>query len=211
MRFENTAVYNIYNAILGARNPMNSWDKSDSVFKGYNGKIENTSIGKNDLELMQKLIKAGSEHRKFLRQIFVSVDITAPAYFMAELDTYKIGITRNSSSFMHKGTSRPFELSDFEIDDSNDNWNCVSWKNIIQTLNLVREKYLETKDNKYFRLLRQLLPNGYLYHSTITMNYENILNMIHQRKNHRLVEWSDKFINWAKSLPYANELLFWDK
>ena len=130
---------------------------------------------------------------------------------MAELDTYKIGITRNSSSFMHKGTSRPFELSDFEIDDSNDNWNCVSWKNIIQTLNLVREKYLETKDNKYFRLLRQLLPNGYLYHSTITMNYENILNMIHQRKNHRLVEWSDKFINWAKSLPYANELLFWDK
>lgn len=204
MKFENTKVYNIVRAVYSARNPMNSWAKSDSD-------LDKGILGISDLTLAQKLIKAGSEHRKFMRQIFVSVDITAPAYFMAELDTYKIGITRNSSSFMHKGTSRPFELSDFEIDDSNDNWNCVSWKNIIQTLNLVREKYLETKDNKYFRLLRQLLPNGYLYHSTITMNYENILNMIHQRKNHRLVEWSDKFINWAKSLPYANELLFWDK
>ena len=204
MKFENTKVYNIVRAVYSARNPMNSWAKSDSD-------LDKDILGISDLTLAQKLIKAGSEHRKFMRQIFVSVDITAPAYFMAELDTYKIGITRNSSSFMHKGTSRPFELSDFEIDDSNDNWNCVSWKNIIQTLNLVREKYLETKDNKYFRLLRQLLPNGYLYHSTITMNYENILNMIHQRKNHRLVDWSDKFINWAKSLPYANELLFWDK
>ena len=204
MKFENTKVYNIVRAVYSARNPMNSWAKSDSD-------LDKDILGISDLTLAQKLIKAGSEHRKFMRQIFVSVDITAPAYFMAELDTYKIGITRNSSSFMHKGTSRPFELSDFEIDDSNDNWNCVSWKNIIQTLNLVREKYLETKDNKYFRLLRQLLPNGYLYHSTITMNYENILNMIHQRKNHRLVEWSDKFINWAKSLPYANELLFLDK
>ena len=204
MKFENTKVYNIVRAVYSARNPMNSWAKSDSD-------LDKDILGISDLTLAQKLIKAGSEHRKFMRQIFVSVDITAPAYFMAELDTYKIGITRNSSSFMHKGISRPFELSDFEIDDSNDNWNCVSWKNIIQTLNLVREKYLETKDNKYFRLLRQLLPNGYLYHSTITMNYENILNMIHQRKNHRLVEWSDKFINCAKSLPYANELLFWDK
>ena len=204
MKFENTKVYNIVRAVYSARNPMNSWAKSDSD-------LDKDILGISDLTLAQKLIKAGSEHRKFMRQIFVSVDITAPAYFMAELDTYKIGITRNSSSFMHKGTSRPFELSDFEIDDSNDNWNCVSWKNIIQTLNLVREKYLETKDNKYFRLLRQLLPNGYLYHSTITMNYENILNIIHQRKNHRLVDWSDKFINWAKSLPYANELLFWDK
>ena len=204
MKFENTKVYNIVRAVYSARNPMNSWAKSDSD-------LDKDILGISDLTLAQKLIKAGSEHRKFMRQIFVSVDITAPAYFMAELDTYKIGITRNSSSFMHKGTSRPFELSDFEIDDSNDNWNCVSWKNIIQTLNLVREKYLETKDNKYFRLLRQLLPNGYLYQSTITMNYENILNMIHQRKNHRLVEWSDKFINWAKSLPYANELLFLDK
>ena len=204
MKFENTKVYNIVRAVYSARNPMNSWAKSDSD-------LDKDILGISDLTLAQKLIKAGSEHRKFMRQIFVSVDITAPAYFMAELDTYKIGITRNSSSFMHKGTSRPFELSDFEIDDSNDNWNCGSWESIIQTLNLVREKYLETKDNKYFRLLRQLLPNGYLYHSTITMNYENILNMIHQRKNHRLVEWSDKFINWAKSLPYANELLFWDK
>ena len=140
MKFENTKVYNIVRAVYSARNPMNSWAKSDSD-------LDKDILGISDLTLAQKLIKAGSEHRKFMRQIFVSVDITAPAYFMAELDTYKIGITRNSSSFMHKGTSRPFELSDFEIDDSNDNWNCVSWKNIIQTLNLVREKYLETKNS----------------------------------------------------------------
>ena len=97
MRFENTSVYNIYNAILGARNPHESWNKSDSIFNGFDEKIENTTIGENDLKLAQTLIKAGSEHRKFMRQIFVSVDITAPSYFMAELDTYKIGVTRNSS------------------------------------------------------------------------------------------------------------------
>ena len=117
MRFENTSVYNIYNAILGARNPMNSWDKSDSVFKGYNGKIENTSIGKNDLELMQKLVKAGSEHRKFLRQIFVAVDITAPLYFFKELDTYKVGTVANSTSTMHKLASTPITLDCFEMGD----------------------------------------------------------------------------------------------
>ena len=110
MKFENTSVYNIYNAILGARNPKNSWNKSDSIILMEQDENKNfrevAKIGKNDLDLMQKLIKAGSEHRKFLRQIFVSVDITAPAYFMAELDTYKIGVTRNSSSFQHKGDRR---------------------------------------------------------------------------------------------------------
>ena len=410
MKFENTSVYNIYNAILGARNPMNSWDKSDSIFKGFNGKIENTEIGKNDMELAQKLIKAGSEHRKFLRQIFISVDITAPAYFMAELDTYKIGVTRNSSSFQHKGTSKRFTIDDFEVDDeikevlriknkefsdlfypyeteefkiyttesgrqykvykngrvfalpfsyidtvgrtrdfpekevfpsktksgyfelnlggrNREKWllhrlvaevwldnpnnfrtvdhkdgnktnNCVEnlewvtleenikrewnnfegfdlqkkyknwkisskinpadrlrikdlyskgytqkelaemfevgqaqisvicrdsnstsenrelfehcwyWEQILDTLNLLRDKYLETKDYKYFRLIRQSLPQSYLYRSTITMNYENVLNMIHHRSNHKLTEWSEAFINWAKTLPYAQELLF---
>ena len=409
MRFENTSVYNIYNAILGARNPMNSWDKSDSVFKGYNGKIENTSIGKNDLELMQKLIKAGSEHRKFMRQIFVAVDIIAPAYFMAELDTYKIGTTRNSSSFQHKGTSKRFEIDDFEVDDkikevlrikhkqfsdlfyqyeteeykiyttengrqykvykngrvftlpfsytdtmgrirefsekecvpsktkdgyfelnlggrNSEKWllhrlvayvwldnpnnfktvdhkdgnkanNCVEnlewvtleenikrewdnfegfdlqrnykswkissklnptdrlkikdfyskgfsqkqlsemfnigqaqvsvivrdvnstsenrelfehcwyWEQVLDALNSLRDKYLETKDYKYFRLIRQLLPQSYLYRSTITMNYENILNMYRQRKNHKLAEWSKSFCDWVKTLPYAEELI----
>ena len=409
MRFENTSVYNIYNAILGARNPMNSWNKSDSVFNGFNGKIENTVIGKNDLELMQKLIKAGSEHRKFLRQIFVSVDITAPAYFMAELDTYKIGTTRNSSSFQHKGTSKRFEIDDFEVDDkikevlrikhkqfsdlfyqyeteeykiyttengrqykvykngrvftlpfsytdtmgrirefsekecvpgktkdgyfelnlggrNSEKWllhrlvayvwldnpnnfktvdhkdgnkanNCVEnlewvtleenikrewdnfegfdlqrnykswkissklnptdrlkikdlyskgfsqkqlsemfnigqaqvsvivrdvnstsenrelfehcwyWEQVLDALNSLHDKYLETKDYKYFRLIRQLLPQSYLYRSTITMNYENILNMYRQRKKHKLTEWSKSFIDWVRNLPYAEELI----
>lgn len=417
MKFENTSVYNIHNAILGARNPKNSWGKSDSIFKGYNGKIDNTEIGENDMKLAQTLIKAGSEHRKFLRQIFVSVDITAPAYFMAELDTYKIGVTRNSSSFQHKGTSKQFEIDDFELDgkikevlrikdksysdlfypyetnefrlyttensrkykvykngrvfampfsytdtmgrtrdfpekevfpsktksgyfelniggrnsekwllhrliadvwldnpnnfrtvdhkDGNKANNCVEnlewvtleenikrewdnfegfdlqkkyknwkisskvnpydrlkikelyskgytqkqlsemfevcqtqvsvicrdsdstsenrelfehcwyWEQILDALNVLRDKYLETKDYVYFRLIRQLLPQSYLYHSTITMNYENILNIIHQRKNHKLNEWSgvdnpanENFIKWAKTLPYAEELLF---
>lgn len=203
MKFENTSVYNIYNAILGARNPMNSWDKSDSVFNGYNGKIENIEIGENDLRLMRSLIKAGSEHRKFLRQIFVSVNIIAPTYFMAELDTYKIGVTRDSSSFQHKGTSKPFELSDFEIDGEPDQY----WNYVIEDLNDLRNKYLETKDYNYFRKIRQKLPMSYLYMSTITMTYENIFNMYNQRCRHphKLREWSVAFKEWVESLPYFKE------
>lgn len=117
MRFEDTSVYNIYNAILGARNPKNSWNKSDSIFKGYNGKIENTEIGENDLKLAQTLIKAGSEHRKFMRQIFVSVDITAPLFWWKEFDTYKVGTVSNSCSTMHKLASTPITLDCFETDD----------------------------------------------------------------------------------------------
>lgn len=394
-------------AIRGMRNPMNSWDRSDSK---YEFKDMCFHIGENDLKLAQSLIKAGSEHRKFLRQIFVSMDVTAPSYFMAELDTYKIGVTRNSSSFQHKGTSKRFTIDDFEVDneikevlkikdkelpdlfysyetdefknyitengrqykiykngrvfalpfsytdtmgrtrnfpekevmpsktksgyfelniggrncekwllhrliaevwldnpnnfrtvdhkDRNKANNCVEnlewvtleenirrewdnfegfdlqkkyknwkisskinpvdrlkvkslyskrysqkqlaemfdigqaqisvivrdvdstsedrelfehcwyWEQILDVLNVLRDKYLETKDYKYFRLIRQFLPQSYLYHSTITMSYENVLNMVHQRKNHKLTEWSESFIEWARSLPYAGELLF---
>lgn len=408
MKFEKTEVWGFEHAIRGMRNPLESWDKSDSCYIGkrFNGQFH---IGKNDLVLMQKLIKAGSEHRKFLRQIFVAVDITAPAYFMAELDTYKIGVTRNSSSFQHKGTSKRFEIDDFEVDDeikevlrvkykqfpdlfyqyeteeykiyttengrkykvykngrvfalpfsytdtmgrtrefpekecvpsktrtgyfelnlggrNSEKWllhrlvayvwldnpnnfrtvdhkdgnkanNCVEnlewvtleenikrewnnfegfdlqkkyknwkissklcpvdrlqikelyskgfsqkqlsemfnigqqqvsvivrdvdstsenrelfehcwyWEQVLNTLNSLRDKYLETKDYKYFRLIRQLLPQSYLYRSTITMNYENILNMYRQRKNHKLTEWSKSFCGWVKTLPYAEELI----
>ena len=410
MKFEKTEVWGFEHAIRGMRNPLESWKKSDSFIKSpFNDYI----IGSNDLELMQKLIKAGSEHRKFLRQIFVSVDITAPAYFMAELDTYKIGVTRNSSSFQHKGTSKQFEIDDFEVDDeikgvlsiknkqfsnlvypyeteeykiyttengrkykvykngrvfalpfsytdtmgrtrefpekecvpsktrtgyfelnlggrNSEKWllhrlvahvwldnpnnfrtvdhkdgnkanNCVEnlewvtleenikrewnnfegfdlqkkyknwkissklnpadrlqikdlhskgfsqkqlsemfninqqqvsvivrdvdstsenrelfehcwyWEQVLDALNSLRDKYLETKDYKYFRLIRQLLPQSYLYCSTITMNYENILNMYRQRKHHKLTEWSESFINWVRTLPYAQELLFLDE
>ena len=211
MRFENTAVYNIYNAILGARNPMNSWDKSDSVFKGYNGKIENTSIGKNDLELMQKLIKAGSEHRKFLRQIFVSVDITAPLYFFKELDTYKVGTVANSTSTMHKLASTPITLDCFEMGDFTpfiDNFKIdLSWRTVVSYLEQLRQKYNETKDKRYWKELIRLLPESWLQKRTVTMNYENILNMYRQRKNHKLTEWSKSFCDWVKTLPYAEELI----
>ena len=211
MRFENTAVYNIYNAILGARNPMNSWDKSDSVFKGYNGKIENTSIGKNDLELMQKLIKAGSEHRKFLRQIFVAVDITAPLYFFKELDTYKVGTVANSTSTMHKLASTPITIDCFEMGDFTpliDNFKIdLSWRTVVSYLEQLRQKYNETKDKRYWKELIRLLPESWLQKRTITMNYENILNMYRQRKNHKLAEWSKSFCDWVKTLPYAEELI----
>ena len=414
MKFENTEVWGFEHAIRGMRNPLESWNKSDSEWEthiNYNKDEVYTKfvIGKNDLKLAQSLIKAGSEHRKFMRQIFVSVDITAPAYFMTEIDTYKIGTTRNSSSFQHKGTSKRFEIDDFEVDDkikevlrikhkqfsdlfyqyeteeykiyttengrqykvykngrvftlpfsytdtmgrirefsekecvpsktkdgyfelnlggrNSEKWllhrlvayvwldnpnnfktvdhkdgnkanNCVEnlewvtleenikrewdnfegfdlqrnykswkissklnptdrlkikdlyskgfsqkqlsemfnigqaqvsvivrdvnstsenrelfehcwyWEQVLDALNSLRDKYLETKDYKYFRLIRQLLPQSYLYRSTITMNYENILNMYQQRKNHKLTEWSKSFCDWVKTLPYAEELI----
>lgn len=414
MKFEKTEVWGFEHAIRGMRNPLESWKKSDSFIRSPHNYYV---IGENDLELMQKLIKAGPEHRKFMRQIFVSVDITAPAYFMAELDTYKIGVTRNSSSFQHKGTSKRFEIDDFEVDDeikevlsiknkqfsslvypyetdeykiyttengrqykvykngrvfalpfaytdtvgrtrefsekecipsktkngyfelslggrNSEKWllhrlvayvwldnpnnfrtvdhkdgnkanNCVEnlewvtleenikrewdnfeefdlqkkyknwkissklnpadrlkikdlyskgfsqkqlseifdigqaqvsvivrdvnsssenrelfehcwyWEQVLDALNSLRDKFLETKDYKYFRLIRQLLPQSYLYRSTITMTYENILNMYQQRciYPHKLNEWSGRdnsnvpnFKSWVESLPYANEL-----
>ena len=217
MRFENTAVYNIYNAILGARNPMNSWDKSDSVFKGYNGKIENTSIGKNDLELMQKLIKAGSEHRKFLRQIFVAVDITAPLYFFKELDTYKVGTVANSTSTMHKLADTPITLDCFEMGDFTpfiDNFKIdLSWRTVVSYLEQLRQKYNETKDKRYWKELIRLLPESWLQKRTVTMNYENLLGICSkgQRRFHKLTEWSVNFIQWARNLPYAQDLLFIDE
>lgn len=235
MRFENTKVYNIEGALRGMRNPMNSWDKSDSgICKGGSGGIgcancarQNVckhtydlsyQIGKKDMLLAQKLIRAGSEHRKFLRQIFVSVDITAPAYFMAELDTYKIGVTRNSSSFMHRGVAKPFEQEDFECDSGKVSERLqAGWKEIIDMLNFLRNRFLETGNDQYFRAIRQLLPQSYLYRSTITMNYENLYTIINQRKNHKLNEWSGKdnpgvpnFIAWARTLPYAHDFLFID-
>lgn len=430
MKFENTEVWGFKHSLRGMRNPKNSWNKSDSYFEcdsclcndcvnkdknpcGHNALY----IGENDMKLAQALIRGGSEHRKFLRQIFVSVDITAPAYFMAELDTYKIGVTRNSSSFMHKGVSKEFEIEDFACDDeriyhilstrqekvknnieypydTNDyriyttsngrqyevyrngrvfslpfsytdtknrmrnfekrevipsitpngywelnlggryserwllhrlvayvwidnplhlqtvdhidnnknnnsvenlewvtreenirrefadgygrknnikadyaNWKksskvfpseknqlrkyysqgvsqndlshmfdispsqvlaiishksgtsinselfeeCWRWEQMLETLNTLRDSYLDTKDYKYFRAIRQMLPMSYLYHSTLTMNYENVFTIVKQRKNHMLSEWSEDFISWARELPYAQEFIFIDE
>lgn len=209
MKFEYTEVFNFEGAIRGMRNPLNSWEKSDSK---YYWEKDSFVVGKNDLKLAQKLIKAGSEHRKFMRQIFVSVDITAPLYWWKEFDTYKVGTTSNSCSTMHKLVDTPitrecFEMGDFaeNLDtDNEDHWE----HNVIWSLEYLRQRYIETEDKRYWKELIRLLPESWLQRRTITMNYEVVLNMIHQRKNHKLTEWSVDFINWAKSLPYAKELLF---
>ena len=210
MKFENTEVWGFEHAFRGMRNPMNSWNKSDSVFNGFNGKIENTVIGKNDLELMQKLIKAGSEHRKFMRQVFISVDITAPLYWWKEFDTYKIGTVSNSTSTMHKLASTPITIDCFEMGDFEDlrmfDISTV-WEILIFDLERLRKLYNETKDKRYWKELIRLLPESWLQKRTITMNYENILNMYRQRKNHKLTEWSKSFCDWIKTLPYAEELI----
>lgn len=220
MRFEDTSVYNIYNAILGARNPKNSWNKSDSIFKGYNGKIENTEIGENDLKLAQTLIKAGSEHRKFMRQIFVSVDITAPLFWWKEADQYKVGTVSDSCSTMHKLASTPITIECFEMDDYENvevgvqNFTISEyWSDYIECLESLRQKCNETKDKRYWKELIRLLPESWLQKRTVTMDYENLLSMCSkgQRRFHKLTEWSKSFIGWARTLPYAQELIFLDE
>lgn len=223
MRFENTEVFNINNAIRGIRNSYDSWDKSDShytvaaypgveVFPLSIGKRANKfmdfCIGQNDMKLAQNLIKAGSEHRKFMRQIFVSVDITAPLYFWREFSTYKVGTTSNSCSTMHKLASTPITLDCFETDDYDEgacNASRYETNRVINMLESLRQNYLETKDKKYWKELIRWLPESWLQKRTITMSYENVLNMCRQRKNHKLTEWSEDFIAWVESLPYARE------
>lgn len=221
MKFENTRVYNFEGAIRGMRNPMNSWDQSDSYFEAN----EEGYIGPNDLKLMQKLIKAGPEHRKFMRQIFVSVDITAPMYIFSELDTYKIGTCANSTSKMHKLATTPIDITCFEIDDYCNVMTDVENPSInptiiINYLEHLRQKYLETKDKRYWKELIRWLPESWLQKRTITMNYENLLAICSkgQRRYHKLNEWSGidnpnlpNFISWARTLPYAQELIFLDE
>ena len=214
MKFETTDVWGFEHAIRGMRNPLESWHKSDSYWGNNEYSLESYVLGENDISLMQKLIKAGTEHRKFMRQIFVSVDITAPLYWWKEFDTYKVGTVANSTSTMHKLARRPitidcFEMGDFQNVDTWGNANCHgTWDLVIFACEGLRQKYKETKDKRYWKELIRLLPSSWLQTRAITMNYENILSMIHQRKNHKLTEWSVDFMNWAKSLPYAKELLF---
>lgn len=239
MKFENTEVFNFAGAFRGMRNPKESWKKSDS-FNCHEGmgdcgkcpffidghkyspndcqkeneldeKNDVFIIGENDLKLAQTLIKAGSEHRKFMRQIFVAVDITAPLFFFKEMDTYKVGTVANSTSTMHKLASTPITIDCFEMDDyaELDNGFCTDmWNSLIEWLEGLRQKYNETKDKRYWKELIRLLPESWLQKRTITMNYENVLNMVHHRKNHKLTEWSKSFIEWVESLPYAQELIF---
>jgi hypothetical protein len=218
MKFENTEVFNFEGAFRGMRNPLNSWDKSDSMFH-YVKYVENANsdinaesvdcckLGENDLKLAQSLIRAGSEHRKFMRQIFVSVDITAPLFWWKEFDTYKVGTVANSTSTMHKLASTPITRDCFEMDDF-----CgyceTAWTNLVGVLEGLRISYNKTKDKRYWKELIRLLPESWLQKRTISMNYENIYAMIRSRRNHKLSEWSKSFIEWAERLPYAKELLF---
>lgn len=191
--------------------------------------IEWAFIGPKDMKLAQTLIKGGSEHRKFLRQIFVSVDITAPLYWWKEFDTYKVGTVANSTSTMHKLTSKPITLDCFEIDDldlyiADEHMSSLGTPRYIQCvlideLEYLRKKYIETNDKRYWKELIRWLPESWLQTRTVTMNYENLLSIYHQRKNHKLTEWSgdgdafhhESFIKFIKNLPYANELIICNK
>ena len=191
MKFENTEVYGFKRALKGMRNPLESWGKNDTVEE--NGKVV---IGENDLDLAQRLIKSGSEHRKFMRQIFVSVDITGPLYWWKEFDTYKVGTTANSTSTMHKLASTPITAECFEIDDYNSELDYDGTK-----LGDVIDKHI------------RWLPSAWQQTRTVTMTYENLLAMCSkgQRRFHKLTEWSKSFIDWARTLPYAQELIFPDE
>lgn len=278
MQFEHTQVYNFENAFRGMRNPLNSWDKSDSFFglinlecdfpdadmvvdswidnenisrieRGLEPLSENMEdcyqyyvildrycswmrdvgilrvdndladvafLGYEDLRLAQKLIKAGPEHAKFMRQIIVSVDITAPLYWWKEFDTYKIGTTANSTSTMHKLTSKPITLDSFETNDYDKEWfektgieaACDTWveNNIIYFLETLREEYIKTGDKRYWKELIRWLPESFIQTRTWTANYAVLRNICFQRKGHKLKEW-DNFCHWIKNLPYAQELI----
>lgn len=276
MKIENIRVYNFEGAFRGLRNPLESWNKSDSFFglvdlrypqdareevtdiwveqelkkrnlnyepydreweelwEKYdlwlwdNGVLQwdndiavTAALGPKDLALAQKLVLAGPEHCKFMRQIFVSVDITAPIYWWKEFDTYKVGTTANSTSTMHKLTSKPITKDCFEFDNG-DELEITSYtiphggecgvvysdyqEDIIDMCETLRQKYLETKDKRYWRALVQILPQSWLQTRTITMSYSNLRNMYFQRRGHKLIEWL-QFCGWITKLPYGEELI----
>ena len=201
IKLEKTSVMNFENAVRGARNPLNSWEKMDSFYDDKG----NFVLGENDLSLARRLCSAGSDHRKFIRQIFVSVDITAPMYWWKEYDTYKVATVANSTSTMHKITSKKFELSDFSCDKMDEDTLDFMQK-VIDKLEDLRLKYLETKDKQIWYDIIQLLPSSYNQMRTCTMNYENLISMYYARKTHKLDEWH-VFCDWVKTLPYADVMI----
>lgn len=228
IRIENTGVYGFEAAIRGMRNPMNSWDKSDSypaVDCGKCGKIEREGccqaegrdctgfycyeIGKNDLKLMKTLVAAGPDHGKFLRMITVTADITAPLYWYKEYDTYKVGTVANSCSTMHKIAAKEFTLNDFShehllnhAESYNGYVSTAILESIIGALNEFRELYLKTKNKAYWWQMIQLLPSSYNQRRTVQLNYAVLKNIYHARKGHKLDEWN-KFCQWIEGLPYS--------
>nr|DAL02082.1 MAG TPA: hypothetical protein [Caudoviricetes sp.] len=223
IKFENTEVLGWVSAIRGMRNPMNSWEKSDSGWSpdwprdNYIFVDEDTdnylelAIGPNDQKLMTALRNAGTDHRKFMRMITVYVDITAPLYWWKEFDTYKVGTVANSCSTMHKIADKEFTLEEFScehlISDEAIPGRVYSAKSMMEAtvnnLNTFRKLYLETHDKKYWWQMIQLLPSSYNQRRTVMLNYEVIANIYKSRKNHKLDEWSFGFIEWIRSLPYS--------
>lgn len=201
IKIERDAVMNFENAIRGARNPMNSWNRMDSYYD-EDGKF---IMGPNDLSLAQRLARAGSDHRKFIRQIFVSVDFTAPLYWWKEYDTYKVATVANSTSTMHKIASKPFELDDFSHDHMNEKA-LESLKSVIAVLEELRLEYVETKNKDVWYSMIQLLPSSYNQMRTCTLNYETLMNIYYARRNHKLEEWHT-LCDWITMLPYAKELI----
>ena len=218
IKIENVDVYGWEAAIRGIRNPMNSWSKSDSSYfyseSSYPHSGEFVHIGKNDLALMKSLIKAGSDHRKFFRFINVTCDIVAPLYWWKEFDTYKVGTVRNSCSTMHTIAKKEFTLDDFSyehlfqydinVTPTDKYLYCLEYT--VEVLNEARKKYLETKGKGYWWQMIQLLPSSYNQRATVQLNYEVLMKMYHERKNHKLDEWKG-FCEWIETLPYMGELL----
>lgn len=201
LKVERISVMNMENAIRGARNPMNSWGRMDSTYdeKG------NFILGENDLSLARRLAVAGSDHRKFLRQIIVSMDITAPLYWWKEFDTYKVGTVANSCSTMHRIHSKPFELSDFSTDRMTEPALGVM-QGVVDCLEEERVKFNETKDRTHWHNIIQLLPSSYNQMRTVTMNYEVLINIYYARRTHKLAEWHT-LCHAIEELPYANDLI----
>lgn len=203
----NAVVFGWHSAIMGMRNPMNSWSKSDSVF--YSD--FSCQIGQNDLDLMKKLIKAGAEHRKFLRMLHVQMDIEAPLYWWKEFETYKIGTVSNSCSTMHKIAAKEFALDDFSHEHVGDVPNCdpmyyAALEGTIMALNEARRCFIDTKDKKFWWQMIQLLPSSYNQLRTVDLNYEVLLNQYFQRKDHKLDEWRI-YCEQIKCFPYLNDFI----
>lgn len=217
IKIENIEIFGLDGAMRGMRNPLNSWDKADTtVYQEHDREFIN--IGVNDLNLATRLIKAGTEHRKFLRMIHVQMDVTAPLYWWKEADTYKVGTTTNSCSTMHKIAAKEFTLDDFShehlIDDQddfeNENGQTSSYKDflyydVLDVLNTARRQYLETKDKKYWWQMIQLLPSSYNQRRTWDISMETLLSILHQRKNHKLDEWNEFRDICLEQVPYLKE------
>ena len=225
IKLENTDVVGWEHVIRGMRNPMNSWERSDSGYchrdlardcttcihrsTDYPACYSRFDIGPNDYALMMNLANGGPVHAKYRRMIVVYIDITAPLYWWKEFDTYKVGTVANSCSTMHKIHTKRFEREDFSIEHLE---NCdehhwmVCMDNVISALNVSREKYIETKDKKYWWQMIQLLPSSYNQRRTVMLNYEVLVNIYKSRKNHKLDEWHT-FCDWIESLPYSEIII----